>query len=116
MACQSKALTLLLSILLVSFCKPSNGAGIAIYWGQDGGEGSLADTCNTRNFQFVNVAFLSSFGNGQTPVLNLAGHCDPSAGTCTVFSDQIKSCQKSRHQSAPFHWRRRRQLLPFIGR
>ncbi|KAJ6340548.1 hypothetical protein OIU77_008334 [Salix suchowensis] len=65
MACQSKALTLLLSILLVSFCKPSNGAGIAIYWGQDGGEGSLADTC----------------------------HCDPSAGTCTVFSDQIKSCQ-----------------------
>uniref|UniRef100_A0A6N2M2J8 chitinase n=1 Tax=Salix viminalis TaxID=40686 RepID=A0A6N2M2J8_SALVM len=65
MACQSKALTLLLSILVVSFCKPSNGAGIAIYWGQDGGEGSLADTC----------------------------HCDPSAGTCTVFSDQIKSCQ-----------------------
>ncbi|KAB5524206.1 hypothetical protein DKX38_021955 [Salix brachista] len=93
MACQSKALTLLLSILLVSFCKPSNGAGIAIYWGQDGGEGSLADTCNTGNFQFVNVAFLSSFGNGQTPVLNLAGHCDPGSGTCTVFSDQIKSCQ-----------------------
>ncbi|KAJ6760208.1 CHITINASE [Salix purpurea] len=86
MACQSKALTLLLSILLVSFCKPSNGAGIAIYWGQDGGEGSLADTCNTRNFQFVNVAFLSSFGNGQTPVLNLAGHCDPSAGSYSLSS------------------------------
>ncbi|KAJ6411093.1 hypothetical protein OIU84_007781 [Salix udensis] len=78
----AKALTLLLSILVVSFCKPSNGAGIAIYWGQDGGEGSLADTCNTGNFQFVNVAFLSTFGNGQTPVLNLAGPFD-----------QIKSCQ-----------------------
>ncbi|KAJ6340546.1 hypothetical protein OIU77_008333 [Salix suchowensis] len=91
MACQSKALTLLLSILLVSFCKPSNGAGIAIYWGQYGEEGSLADTCNTGNFQFVNVAFLSTFGNGSTPVLNLAGHCVPSP--CTVFSDQIKSCQ-----------------------
>ncbi|KAB5524183.1 hypothetical protein DKX38_021932 [Salix brachista] len=93
MACQSKALTLLLSILVVSFCKPSNGAGIAIYWGQDGGEGSLADTCNTGNYQFVNVAFLSSFGNGQTPVLNLAGHCDPSAGTCTGLSNDITSCQ-----------------------
>ncbi|KAB5524179.1 hypothetical protein DKX38_021928 [Salix brachista] len=94
MACQSKALTLLLSILLVSFCKPSNGAGIAIYWGQYGEEGSLADTCNTGNYQFVNVAFLYKFGNGvPTPVLDLAGHCSPSAGTCTVFSDQIKSCQ-----------------------
>ncbi|KAJ6411094.1 hypothetical protein OIU84_007782 [Salix udensis] len=93
MACQSKALTLLLSILLVSFCKPSSGAGIAIYWGQDGGEGSLADTCNTRNFQFVNVAFLSTFGNGQTPELNLAGHCSPSAGTCTGLSNDIISCQ-----------------------
>ncbi|KAB5524182.1 hypothetical protein DKX38_021931 [Salix brachista] len=61
--------------------------------GQDGGEGSLADTCNTGNYQFVNVAFLSTFGNGRTPELNLAGHCSPSAGTCTVFSDQIKSCQ-----------------------
>ncbi|KAF9667427.1 hypothetical protein SADUNF_Sadunf15G0021900 [Salix dunnii] len=93
MASQAKALTLLLSILVVSLCKPSNGAGIAIYWGQDGGEGSLADTCNTGNYQFVNVAFLSTFGNGQTPVLNLASHCDPSAGTCTVFSNEIKSCQ-----------------------
>ncbi|KAB5524175.1 hypothetical protein DKX38_021924 [Salix brachista] len=94
MACQAKALTLLLSILVVSFCKPSNGAGIAIYWGQHGGEGTLAATCDTGNYQFVNVAFLYSFGNGvPTPVLNLAGHCDPGSGTCTVFSDQIKSCQ-----------------------
>ncbi|KAJ6411088.1 hypothetical protein OIU84_007776 [Salix udensis] len=93
MACQSKALTLLLSILVVSFCKPSNGAGIAIYWGQDGGEGTLADTCASGNYQFVNVAFLSTFGNGQTPDLNLAGHCVPSAGTCTGLSNDIISCQ-----------------------
>ncbi|KAB5524198.1 hypothetical protein DKX38_021947 [Salix brachista] len=90
----AKALTLLLSILVVSFCKPSNGAGIAIYWGQNSDEGTLAATCDTGNYQFVNVAFLYSFGNGvPTPVLNLAGHCDPGSGTCTVFSDQIKSCQ-----------------------
>ncbi|KAB5524176.1 hypothetical protein DKX38_021925 [Salix brachista] len=87
----AKALTLLLSILVVSFCKPSNGAGIAIYWGQNGYEGTLAATCDTGNYQFVNVAFLSTFGNGQTPVLNLAGHCVPSP--CNVFSDEIKYCQ-----------------------
>ncbi|KAG5229642.1 chitinase family protein [Salix suchowensis] len=89
----AKALTLLLSILVVSFCKPSNGAGIGVYWGQDGREGTLAEACNTGNYQFVSVAFLSSFGNGRTPELNLAGHCDPSAGTCTVFSDDITYCQ-----------------------
>uniref|UniRef100_A0A6N2LKW9 Uncharacterized protein n=1 Tax=Salix viminalis TaxID=40686 RepID=A0A6N2LKW9_SALVM len=48
----------------------------------------LADTCH-QNYQFVNVAFLSTFGNGQTPDLNLAGHCVPSAGTCTGLSNDI---------------------------
>ncbi|KAL3570487.1 hypothetical protein D5086_027736 [Populus alba] len=69
--------------------------GIAIYWGQgqDGNEGSLADTCNSGNYQFVNVAFLSRFGNDQPPELNLAAHCDPSAGTCTGISNDIRSCQ-----------------------
>ncbi|KAJ6340552.1 hypothetical protein OIU77_008338 [Salix suchowensis] len=87
----AKALTLLLSILVVSFCKPSNGAGIAVYWGQNGYEGTLATACHTGNYQFVNVAFLSTFGNGRTPELNLAGHCVPSP--CNVFSDEIKYCQ-----------------------
>ncbi|KAG5229643.1 hypothetical protein OIU76_022944 [Salix suchowensis] len=90
----AKALTLLLSILVVSFCKPSNGAGIAVYWGQNGYEGTLAEACDTGNYQFVNVAFLYSFGNGvPTPVLNLAGHCDPSNGGCTGLSNDIISCQ-----------------------
>ncbi|KAJ6677247.1 ACIDIC ENDOCHITINASE [Salix viminalis] len=87
----AKSLTLLLSILVVSFCKPSNGAGIAVYWGQDGREGTLAEACDTGNYQFVNVAFLSTFGNNQTEVLNLAGHCVPSP--CNVFSDNITYCQ-----------------------
>ncbi|KAG6745653.1 hypothetical protein POTOM_050152 [Populus tomentosa] len=95
MVFQAKTITLLLSIFAVSLCKPSNGAGIAIYWGQgqDGNEGSLADTCNSGNYQFVNVAFLSRFGNDQPPELNLAAHCDPSAGTCTGISNDIRSCQ-----------------------
>ncbi|KAF8690710.1 hypothetical protein HU200_041085 [Digitaria exilis] len=67
----------------------------AIYWGQNGGEGTLAQTCATGNYKFVNLAFLAVFGNGQTPELNLAGHCDPTSGGCTSLSADIKSCQSS---------------------
>ncbi|TKY66410.1 Acidic endochitinase [Spatholobus suberectus] len=84
---------LLFPLLLISLFKSSHAAGIAVYWGQNGNEGSLADTCNTGNYQYVIIAFLSTFGNGQTPQLNLAGHCDPSSNGCTKFSDEIKTCQ-----------------------
>jgi chitinase len=94
MPCHPQALNLLISLLLiVSLCKSSYGAGIAIYWGQDVNEGTLAETCATGNYQFVNIAFLYSFGNGQPPMLNLAGHCEPSANTCTGLSADIKACQ-----------------------
>lgn len=83
----------LLSLLLISSFKPSESAGIATYWGQNTGEGSLADACATGNYQFINIAFLTTFGSGQTPVLNLAGHCDPGANTCTTLSTDITACQ-----------------------
>nr|AAB34670.1 chitinase-B, PLC-B [Phytolacca americana=pokeweed, leaves, Peptide, 274 aa] [Phytolacca americana] len=67
--------------------------GIAIYWGQNGGEGTLRDTCNSGLYSYVNIGFLSTFGNGQTPQLNLAGHCDPSSGGCKQLSNSIKQCQ-----------------------
>ncbi|PRQ58339.1 putative glycosidase [Rosa chinensis] len=71
----------------------ANAAGIAIYWGQNGNEGTLEETCATGNYDYVNIAFLSTFGNGQTPMINLAGHCDPSTNGCTGLSSNIKSCQ-----------------------
>ncbi|KAL7141765.1 hypothetical protein ABFS83_08G075500 [Erythranthe nasuta] len=71
----------------------SNAGKISIYWGQNGGEGTLADTCATGNYNFVNIAFLPTFGNGQTPMINLAGHCDPYTNGCTNLSSDIKSCQ-----------------------
>ncbi|KAL2326826.1 hypothetical protein Fmac_020253 [Flemingia macrophylla] len=89
----STLLLLLLPLLLVSLLKHSHAAGIAVYWGQNGNEGSLADACNSGNYAYVIIAFLSTFGNGQTPQLNLAGHCDPSNNGCTKFSDEIKGCQ-----------------------
>ncbi|XP_038718590.1 hevamine-A-like [Tripterygium wilfordii] len=71
----------------------SDAGGIAIYWGQNGNEGTLAETCSTRNYEYAIIAFLPTFGNGQTPMLNLAGHCDPYNNGCTGLSSDIKSCQ-----------------------
>ncbi|CAJ1978459.1 unnamed protein product [Sphenostylis stenocarpa] len=84
---------LLLPLFLISLFSSSHAGGIAVYWGQNGNEGSLGDACNTGNYKFVNIGFLSTFGNGQTPQINLAGHCDPASNGCTQFSDQIKGCQ-----------------------
>ncbi|XP_075484662.1 hevamine-A-like [Primulina tabacum] len=85
---------LLLPILVAfSLFVHSKSSGIAVYWGQNVNEGTLSAACATGNYQYVNIAFLSTFGNGQTPVLNLAGHCDPPSGTCTGLSDDIRSCQ-----------------------
>ncbi|KAL0339016.1 UNVERIFIED_CONTAM: Acidic endochitinase [Sesamum angustifolium] len=86
---QSKLL-LISTFLLFSL---SQAGKISIYWGQNGNEGTLADTCATGNYDFVNLAFLATFGNGQTPMINLAGHCDPTVNGCTTLSSDIKSCQ-----------------------
>ncbi|KAG2316722.1 hypothetical protein Bca52824_019844 [Brassica carinata] len=80
-------------ILFIIFfiSKPSDASdGIAIYWGQKGNEGNLSSTCATGRYAYVNVAFLVKFGNGQTPELNLAGHCNPAANTCTHIGSQVK--------------------------
>jgi chitinase len=71
----------------------SEAGGIAVYWGQNGNEGTLAETCATGNYDYVILAFLPTFGNGQTPMINLAGHCDPYSNGCTKLSPDIKSCQ-----------------------
>ncbi|OAY48393.1 acidic endochitinase [Manihot esculenta] len=89
----SQPLSLLVSLLDIALWEPSSGGGIAIYWGQNGNEGTLAETCASGNYQYVNIAFLSTFGNGQTPMLNLAGHCDPTSYGCTGLSIDITACQ-----------------------
>ncbi|TQD82139.1 hypothetical protein C1H46_032306 [Malus baccata] len=85
-------LALLISVSL-SIQFGAEAAGIAIYWGQNGNEGTLEETCATGNYEYVIIAFLPTFGNGQTPVINLAGHCDPYTNGCTGLSSDIKSCQ-----------------------
>ncbi|KAI3520269.1 hypothetical protein L1887_09581 [Cichorium endivia] len=90
---QSSALHLVISSITFSFLKPlEEETRIATYWGQNTNEGTLAAACATGNYQFILIAFLSTFGNGQTPMLNLAGHCDP-ASTCSGLSSDIRACQ-----------------------
>ncbi|KAK6162270.1 hypothetical protein DH2020_002111 [Rehmannia glutinosa] len=80
-------------VILLMLVASSEAGGISIYCGQNGNEGTLADTCATNNYDYVILAFLSSFGNGNKPMLNLAGHCDPYSNGCTDLSSDIKSCQ-----------------------
>ena len=81
-----------LSVLILAVSSDAT-SGIAIYWGQNGDEGTLNETCASGNYAFVNMAFLAAFGNGTTPVLNLAGHCNPQNNGCAILSSDIKSCQ-----------------------
>ncbi|XP_027343439.1 acidic endochitinase-like [Abrus precatorius] len=82
-----------LLLLLFLLLHPSVAEDIAIYWGQNVKEGNLSETCATEKYSFVNIAFLSTFGNGQTPQLNLAGHCDPSTNECAAIGRDIRYCQ-----------------------
>ncbi|KAK3024485.1 hypothetical protein RJ639_043802 [Escallonia herrerae] len=93
MASQSAVSLTILSSVLVLLVVGSDAGGISIYWGQNGNEGTLAETCATGNYDFVNIAFLPTFGNGRTPMVNLAGHCDPYSNGCTKISPDIESCQ-----------------------
>ncbi|CAI9764177.1 unnamed protein product [Fraxinus pennsylvanica] len=76
-------------ILVVGY----EAGGIAINWGYNGNDGTLADTCATGNYNFMILAFLALFGNGQKLTINLAGHCDPYSNACVGLSSDIKSCQ-----------------------
>ncbi|KAK1397796.1 Chitinase [Heracleum sosnowskyi] len=93
MASKSAISLAMFSSLVLLLVVGSNAGSISIYWGQNGQEGTLAETCATGNYEYVNLAFLATFGNGQTPMLNLAGHCDPTTNGCTSLSSDIKSCQ-----------------------
>ncbi|KAI9110207.1 hypothetical protein K1719_018649 [Acacia pycnantha] len=84
--------SLLPFLLFIQICS-SKSDDIAVYWGQNGNEGNLTETCATGRYSFVLIGFLSSFGYGQTPQLNLAGHCDPSSSGCTGIGRDIKYCQ-----------------------
>ncbi|KGN56469.1 acidic endochitinase [Cucumis sativus] len=78
------------------FFEPTTGrihGGIATYWGQNIREGRLTAACATGKFQIVNIGFLSTFGNGQPPQVNLTRHCNPICNGCWNVSAGIVNCQ-----------------------
>ncbi|CAL4973020.1 unnamed protein product [Urochloa decumbens] len=83
------ALTATILAALLATC---HAGGIAIYWGQNDGEASLAETCASSNYKFVILAFVFQFGKGRTPRLDLSSHCDPSEN-CKALSKDIHACQ-----------------------
>ncbi|KAJ9679658.1 hypothetical protein PVL29_021552 [Vitis rotundifolia] len=93
MARTPQSTPLLISLSVLAFLQTSYAGGIAIYWGQNGNEGTLTQTCNTGKYSYVNIAFLNKFGNGRTPEINLAGHCNPASNGCTSVSTGIRNCQ-----------------------
>lgn len=78
---------------MLALANGSNAGKIVIYWGQNGNEGTLAETCATRNYEYVILAFLPTFVPNQTPMINLAGHCVPQNNGCIGLSSDIKFCQ-----------------------
>ncbi|KAL6323165.1 hypothetical protein AAG906_027444 [Vitis piasezkii] len=67
----------ILSLVILILAQGSEAGGIAIYWGQNGNEGTLAETCSDS-------------------MINLAGHCDPY---------NINSCQaRDARQVATYLW------------
>ncbi|KAM0897806.1 hypothetical protein ACQ4PT_022319 [Festuca glaucescens] len=92
----SRALTpcQVIASLIMALLATCHAGSIAVYWGQNDGEVSLPETCASGKFEFVIIAFLSKFGNGQMPQMDLASHCDPSSGGCENISKDIQSCQR----------------------
>lgn len=84
---------LLLIALMINGSQAAAGI-ISVYWGRNVSEGTLAEACGpTSNYSIVNIAFLATFGNGQNPLLDLTGHCDPTTNGCTGLSKDIEVCQ-----------------------
>ncbi|PWA63404.1 glycoside hydrolase superfamily [Artemisia annua] len=46
-----------------------------------------------ENYDYVKLAFLATFENGQTPTINLSCHYDPYNNGCTNLTTESKSCQ-----------------------
>ncbi|KAL9239511.1 hypothetical protein vseg_013824 [Gypsophila vaccaria] len=88
-------LLLVTCLTLLGIPSKTNAGSIATYWGQNGNEGTLTSACTSGLYKFINIGFLSTFGSGQAPQLNLAGHCNPAvSGDCQRFGTGVHNCQR----------------------
>uniref|UniRef100_A0A7N0V337 non-specific serine/threonine protein kinase n=1 Tax=Kalanchoe fedtschenkoi TaxID=63787 RepID=A0A7N0V337_KALFE len=66
---------------------------IGVYWGQNSNEGSLKEACDSGSYSAVIIAYLTNFGGGRNPRLNISSHCDLKSGNCTDVANDIRDCQ-----------------------
>ncbi|KAK7270443.1 hypothetical protein RIF29_23583 [Crotalaria pallida] len=95
MASKRQALVLLLCLITFSSSITSSlgsQGGIAIYWGQNNGDLSLTETCDTKKYEIVLLAFLAQFGCDREVKWNFAGHCGDWS-PCTKLQSEIQYCQ-----------------------
>ncbi|XWS76947.1 hypothetical protein CRYUN_Cryun01aG0221500 [Craigia yunnanensis] len=71
MAFQAIVLFLFISSRMLMLAACSNVGGIAIYWGHNGNEGTLAETCVTGNYDSVTIAFLPAVVANPRPYWSL---------------------------------------------
>ena len=80
-------------LLFLVLLDTSLAEDIGVYCGQYSDEGSLLEKCATDKYSYLNIALLDTFDNGQTPEMNLRGHCDAFQYGCTSVSSDIKVYQ-----------------------
>ncbi|RLM93600.1 hypothetical protein C2845_PM08G21120 [Panicum miliaceum] len=86
MATNLKWPSVLALLVVAGMVGVASAGNIAVYWGQNFNEGTLADACCSGNY-----AYHLRQRAGQAPVLNLAGHCNP--GECAGLASDIQSCK-----------------------
>ncbi|XP_062203264.1 acidic endochitinase-like [Phragmites australis] len=69
-------------LLLAGMVGISHARNMAMYWGQNGDDGTLVDACNSGLYAFVILSLPSTVGSSQAQVLNLTG-----------LSSDIQACQ-----------------------
>lgn len=92
-----QALILLLSLFTFSstiVSSQESKGGIAVYWGQNNGDGNLTATCDSNHYEIVLLAFLVQFGcdSDREVKWNFAGHCGDWS-LCTKLQPEIEHCQ-----------------------
>ncbi|KAA8520704.1 hypothetical protein F0562_015024 [Nyssa sinensis] len=87
----------ILCLFLLSFLNGSHGLNISVYWGHGEhdniDEGTLAQACESGNYEIVVIGSVYKFGNNQTMEINLGNHCYPDDQGCAALSSQIEYCQ-----------------------
>ncbi|KQK09287.1 hypothetical protein BRADI_2g47196v3, partial [Brachypodium distachyon] len=54
-------------LAIATHATPPSPVRIAVYWGRNGADSTLEETCRTGLYAYVNLAYLAEFGGGMTP-------------------------------------------------